>query len=44
MICDDGLRRRMAEAAWEAGQGLPAWPTQAARFLDALAAARQHVA
>ncbi|MGI4977041.1 MAG: glycosyltransferase family 4 protein [Janthinobacterium lividum] len=43
MICDDGLRRRMAEAAWAAGQCLPSWPTQAARFLDALAAARQHV-
>ncbi|MGI3777773.1 MAG: glycosyltransferase family 4 protein [Janthinobacterium lividum] len=44
MICDDGLRRSMAEAAWAAGQCLPAWPTQAARFLDALAAARQPVA
>ncbi len=43
MVCDDGLRGRMAEAAWAAGQCLPAWPTQAARFLDALGAARQPV-
>ena len=39
MICDGALRQRMAEAAWTSGQDLPAWPTQAARFLAVLAAA-----
>jgi len=40
MICDTGLRDRMADAAWAAGLCLPDWPTQAARILDALAAPR----
>ena len=37
MICDGALRKRMAAAAWAAGERLPTWPAQAARFLDALA-------
>ena len=41
MICDGALRHRMAEAAWVTGQGLPAWPAQAACFLAALAAAAE---
>jgi glycosyltransferase involved in cell wall biosynthesis len=36
MIFDDALRTDMAEAAWQAGQALPDWPAQAARFLEAI--------
>jgi len=32
MIFDHALRAEMAEAAWEAGQRLPGWPEQAAKF------------
>jgi glycosyltransferase involved in cell wall biosynthesis len=31
-ICDAALRAQMAEASWQAGQALPRWETQAARF------------
>ena len=37
VIFDTALRSDMAEAAWRAGQALPDWPTQAARFREALA-------
>jgi glycosyltransferase involved in cell wall biosynthesis len=37
MIFDTDLRADMAEAAWQAGQALPGWPAQAARFLEAIA-------
>ena len=36
VIYDTRLRHEMAEAAWRAGQALPDWPTQAARFVAAL--------
>jgi glycosyltransferase involved in cell wall biosynthesis len=36
MIFDSGLRADMAEAAWQAGQALPDWPAQAARFVEAI--------
>jgi glycosyltransferase involved in cell wall biosynthesis len=36
-IFDAGLRRDMAEAAWQLGQSLPSWETQARAFADALA-------
>ena len=38
MIFDTELRSSMAAAAWRAGQALPDWPTQAARFVEAVAA------
>ena len=31
-----GLRREMAEAAWQVGQTLPDWPTQVRKFAQAL--------
>ena len=34
IIFDKGLRAEMAEAAWRAGQALPDWPAQAARFAE----------
>ena len=34
VIYDTALRAEMAEAAWRAGQALPDWPTQAARFVE----------
>ncbi len=37
LIFDTRLRADMAEAAWELGQTLPDWPTQAARFVEATA-------
>jgi glycosyltransferase involved in cell wall biosynthesis len=37
LIFDAGLRRFMADAAWEAGQLLPDWATQARAFAAALA-------
>lgn len=37
MIFDTTLRRDMAEAAWQAGRALPGWPTQAERFMEAIA-------
>ena len=37
MIFGTGLRREMAEAAWQVGQTLPNWPTQARIFAQALA-------
>ena len=36
VIYDTRLRGEMADAAWRAGQALPDWPTQAARFAAAL--------
>ena len=36
VIYDTRLRREMAEAAWQAGQALPDWATQAACFIAAL--------
>jgi glycosyltransferase involved in cell wall biosynthesis len=35
LIFDTDLRADMAEAAWQLGQTLPNWPTQAARFVEA---------
>ena len=35
VVFDTGLRAAMAEAAWQMGQGLPDWSTQAARFVEA---------
>ncbi len=37
LIFDTALRRDMAEAAWQVGQTLPDWPTQARAFAMALA-------
>ena len=37
LIFDTALRQTMADAAWEIGQGLPDWATQARAFLAALA-------
>ncbi len=37
VIFDVELRAEMAQAAWEAGQKLPDWPTQGRAFADALA-------
>ena len=37
MIFDVGLRHECAEAAWQIGQTLPGWDTQAAAFAAALA-------
>ena len=37
MIFGTGLRREMAEAAWQVGQTLPSWQTQAREFAQALA-------
>jgi glycosyltransferase involved in cell wall biosynthesis len=36
LISGRGLRRKMAEQAWQVGQTLPSWQTQAARFALAL--------
>lgn len=36
VIFDVALRREMADAAWDAGQALPGWDTQAALFAAAL--------
>ena len=36
LIFDTGLRREMADAAWEFGQTLPDWPAQVAKFAAAL--------
>ncbi|HME22282.1 MAG TPA: glycosyltransferase family 4 protein [Acetobacteraceae bacterium] len=36
MIFGTGLRREMAEAAWQVGQTLPGWPTQVREFTQAL--------
>jgi glycosyltransferase involved in cell wall biosynthesis len=36
IIFDPALRADMAEAAWRAGQTLPHWPDQAARFVGAV--------
>ncbi len=33
-IFDTELRAEMAQAAWQAGQALPDWPTQVARFIE----------
>ena len=33
LIFSAGLRRAMSEVAWQAGQALPSWPTQAALFI-----------
>ena len=35
LIFDEALRADMAQAAWQAGQALPGWPEQAARFVEA---------
>jgi glycosyltransferase involved in cell wall biosynthesis len=37
MIFGSGLRRAMADAAWQVGQTLPDWHTQAGEFVQALA-------
>jgi glycosyltransferase involved in cell wall biosynthesis len=37
VIFDKPLRADMAEAAWQAGQALPGWATQARLFADAIA-------
>jgi len=37
LIFGAGLRREMAEAAWQVGQTLPSWKTQANEFAQALA-------
>jgi glycosyltransferase involved in cell wall biosynthesis len=37
LIFGVGLRRAMAEAAWQVGQTLPSWQTQAREFAQALA-------
>ncbi len=37
LIFGTGLRREMAEAAWQVGQTLPSWPTQVREFAQALA-------
>ena len=36
LIFGDDLRRYMAEQAWQVGQSLPSWQTQAALFASAL--------
>ena len=36
LIFDTDLRADMAEAAWQAGQSLPDWPTQTRRFVEAV--------
>ena len=36
LIFGDGLRREMAEQAWQIGQTLPSWQTQSAVFARAL--------
>jgi glycosyltransferase involved in cell wall biosynthesis len=36
MIFGTGLRREMAEAAWQVGQTLPSWSTQVGKFAQAL--------
>ncbi len=36
LIYDTALRRDMSDAAWQAGQKLPDWTQQAARFAEAL--------
>jgi len=36
LIFDSDLRRDMAEAAWQIGQRLPAWETQAHNFIQAI--------
>ncbi len=36
LIFDTALRTDMAEAAWQAGQALPDWPTQIRRFVQAV--------
>ncbi len=36
LIFGTGLRRAMAEAAWQVGQTLPSWPTQVREFAEAL--------
>lgn len=36
LIFDTALRRDMGNAAWEAGQALPDWPAQVAKFAAAL--------
>jgi glycosyltransferase involved in cell wall biosynthesis len=36
LIFGNELRRRMAEAAWQVGQTLPSWRTQAREFVQAL--------
>ncbi|WP_294537529.1 glycosyltransferase family 4 protein [uncultured Rhodoblastus sp.] len=35
LLCDDGLRRRLAQASWRAGQGLPRW-RESARLVAAV--------
>jgi glycosyltransferase involved in cell wall biosynthesis len=37
LIFSTGLRREMAERAWQCGQALPSWQAQAARFAAAFA-------
>ena len=37
LIFGTGLRREMADAAWQVGQTLPDWRTQAREFAQALA-------
>ena len=37
LIFDTELRRSLADGAWTAGQSLPNWPTQTARFAQAVA-------
>lgn len=36
LIFDAGLRRAIAEAAWQQGRALPDWPTQTRAFAEAL--------
>ena len=35
MIFGVGLRREMADAAWQVGQALPGWPAQVQEFAQA---------
>jgi glycosyltransferase involved in cell wall biosynthesis len=37
LIFGSELRRKLADAAWQVGQTLPDWPTQAREFAQALA-------
>jgi glycosyltransferase involved in cell wall biosynthesis len=34
LLCEDGLRRRLAEASWRAGQTLPRWRDSARRIAE----------